>query len=74
MLDRCSVAALHRAAGVANPCDAQAVKLALKRMHRERGRAQVQAAPRPESAGDISAQPMAQPSPCDSCWDSIESE
>jgi hypothetical protein len=33
------------AAGVANPCETQAVKLALKRMHRERGRAQAQAAP-----------------------------
>jgi integrase len=40
-----SVATFHRAAGVANPCETQAVKLALKRMHRERGRAQVQAAP-----------------------------
>lgn len=29
----------------ANPCEAEAVKLALKRMHRERGLAQVQAAP-----------------------------
>ena len=40
-----SVATFHRAAAVANPCEAQAVKLALKRMHRERGLAQVQAAP-----------------------------
>ena len=40
-----SVATFHRAAGVANPCAAQAVKLALKRMHRERGLAQAQAAP-----------------------------
>jgi integrase len=40
-----SIATFHRAAGVANPCETQAVKLALKRMHRERGRAQVQAAP-----------------------------
>jgi integrase len=40
-----SVAAFHRAAAVANPCEAQTVKLALKRMHRERGRAQGQAAP-----------------------------
>jgi hypothetical protein len=39
------VATFHRAAGVANPCEAQAVKLALKRMHRERGLAQAQAAP-----------------------------
>lgn len=36
---------VHRAAGVANPCEAQTVKLALKRLHREHGRAQAQAAP-----------------------------
>jgi integrase len=40
-----SVATFHRAGGVANPCEAQAVKLALKRMHRERSRAQAQATP-----------------------------
>ena len=40
-----SVATFHRAAKVANACEAQAVKLALKRMHRERGRAQAQATP-----------------------------
>jgi integrase len=40
-----SVAHMHRAAKVASPCEAEAVKLALKRMHRERGRAQAQAAP-----------------------------
>ena len=40
-----SIAILHRAAEQANPSDAQIVKLALKRMHRERGRAQQQAAP-----------------------------
>jgi site-specific recombinase XerD len=40
-----SIATFHRAAGVANPCETQPVKLALKRMHRERGRAQAQAAP-----------------------------
>jgi site-specific recombinase XerD len=40
-----SVATFHRAAAVANPCEAQTVKLALKRMHRERGLAQAQAAP-----------------------------
>jgi integrase len=40
-----SVATFHRAAGVANPCDGQDVKLALKRMHRALGRAQRQAAP-----------------------------
>ena len=39
------IATIHRAAGVANPCDAPAVKLALKRMHRALGRAQKQAAP-----------------------------
>jgi integrase len=40
-----SIATFHRAAGVANPCDGPAVKLALKRMHRALGRAQKQAAP-----------------------------
>jgi len=40
-----SVATFHRAAAVANPCETLTVKLALKRMHRERGRAQAQAAP-----------------------------
>jgi integrase len=40
-----SVSTFHRAAGVPNPCEALAVKLALKRMHRERGRGQGQAAP-----------------------------
>jgi integrase len=40
-----SVATFHRAAGVANPCDGQEVKLALKRMHRALGRAQRQASP-----------------------------
>ena len=40
-----SIATFHRVAGVANPCETQPVKLALKRMHRERGRAQAQAAP-----------------------------
>ena len=30
-----SIATFHRAAGVANPCETQAVKLALKRMHHE---------------------------------------
>jgi site-specific recombinase XerD len=40
-----SVASFHRAAGVANPCDTQVAKLALKRMHRELGRAQQQAGP-----------------------------
>lgn len=38
-----SVATFHRAAEVANPCDSQKVKLALKRMHREKGRDQRQA-------------------------------
>jgi site-specific recombinase XerD len=40
-----SIANFHRAAGVPNPCDAMVVQLALKRMHRERGRAQKQAGP-----------------------------
>jgi site-specific recombinase XerD len=40
-----SIAILHRAAEQANPSDSQIFKLALKRMHRERGRAQQQAAP-----------------------------
>ena len=40
-----SVVTFHRAAALANPCEAQTVKLALKWMHRERGLAQVQAAP-----------------------------
>lgn len=40
-----SIASLHRAAKAQNPCDALVVKLALKRMHRAKGRAQVQAAP-----------------------------
>jgi integrase len=40
-----SVATYHRAAGVVNPCDTEDVKLALRRMHRQLGRAQRQAAP-----------------------------
>ncbi len=40
-----SIAYFHRAADQPNPCHAIVVKLALKRMHRERGRAQEQAAP-----------------------------
>jgi site-specific recombinase XerD len=40
-----SIATFHRAAEVANPCDTQTVKLALRRMHRATGRAQQQAAP-----------------------------
>jgi integrase len=40
-----SIAIFHRAADQANPADTLTVKLALKRMHRERGRAQQQAAP-----------------------------
>src|SRR6195952_5705923 len=39
-----SIATFHRAAGVENPCAALVVTLALKRMHREHGRAQQQAA------------------------------
>jgi site-specific recombinase XerD len=38
-----SIATLHRAAGLASPCEADAVRLALKRLHRARGRAQKQA-------------------------------
>lgn len=40
-----SVATFHRAAGLPSPAEALEVRAALKRMHRERGRAQVQAAP-----------------------------
>ncbi len=40
-----SVAAMHRAARLPNPCAEDAVRLALKRLHRARGRAQAQAAP-----------------------------
>lgn len=40
-----SVATFHRAAKLPNPCEAEPVRLALKRLHREKGRAQVQAAP-----------------------------
>jgi len=40
-----SVSTFHRAAGLANPVEAMAVKLALKRLHRAYGRAQAQAAP-----------------------------
>lgn len=37
-----SLAMFHRAAGVANPCEELTVNLALKRMHNEKGRAQLQ--------------------------------
>jgi site-specific recombinase XerD len=40
-----SISTFHRAAEVQNPCESLTVKLALKRMHRELGRAQRQAAP-----------------------------
>jgi integrase len=40
-----SIATFHRAAGLASPAEALEVKAALMRMHRERGRAQAQAAP-----------------------------
>ena len=40
-----SVITFHRAAGLGSPAEALEVKAALKRMHRERGRAQAQAAP-----------------------------
>jgi site-specific recombinase XerD len=44
-----SVSTFHRAAGVVNPCEDLSVSLALKRLHREKGRAQQQAAP----VGDV---------------------
>lgn len=40
-----SVATFHAAARLPNPCGDDAVRLALKRLHRTRGRAQAQAAP-----------------------------
>ncbi len=40
-----SIATFHRAARLDNPCAAIEVGLALKRLHREQGRAQTQAAP-----------------------------
>jgi integrase len=40
-----SVATFHRAARLPNPCADEAVRLALKRLHRARGRAQAQAVP-----------------------------
>lgn len=40
-----TIAAMHRAAGVANPCEAALVRLALKGLARSRGTAQRQAAP-----------------------------
>jgi len=40
-----SIIAVHKAGGVASPCATETVRLALQRMHRERGRAQTQAAP-----------------------------
>ena len=40
-----SVATFHRAAKLPSPTEALEVKLALKRLHREKGRAQAQAAP-----------------------------
>jgi integrase len=40
-----SLSTFHRAAGLANPVEAMAVKLALKRLRRAKGRAQAQAAP-----------------------------
>jgi hypothetical protein len=38
-----SIASFHRAAEVANPCAIQTVKLAMRRMHNDKGRAQQQA-------------------------------
>lgn len=40
-----SIAHMHRAARLPNPGEAEAVRLALKRLHRSKGRAQIQAAP-----------------------------
>ncbi len=40
-----SIAACHRATRLPNPCGDDAVRLALKRLHRAKGRAQAQAAP-----------------------------
>lgn len=42
---RSSVAALHRAAGLPNPCNDEVVRLAVKRMSRAKGRRQKQAEP-----------------------------
>ena len=40
-----SIATMHRAARLPNPCADEVVRLALKRLHRTRGRAQAQATP-----------------------------
>ncbi|BCM87715.1 tyrosine-type recombinase/integrase [Methylobacterium indicum] len=42
---RSSIAALHRAAGLPNPCTDEIVRLAIKRMNRTKGRRQQQAEP-----------------------------
>jgi len=42
---RSSIAALHRAAGLSNPCAHEIVRLAVKRMNRAKGRRQKQAEP-----------------------------
>ncbi len=42
---RSSIAALHRAAGLANPCNEEIVRLALRRMNRAKGVRQKQAEP-----------------------------
>lgn len=42
---RSSIAALHRAAGLSNPCADEIVRLAVKRMNRAKGRRQKQAEP-----------------------------
>ncbi len=42
---RSSIAALHRAAGLPNPCADEVVRLAVKRMNRAKGRRQKQAEP-----------------------------
>ena len=40
-----SVATFHRAARLPNPCEAEQVRLALRRLHRTKGRGQTQASP-----------------------------
>ncbi len=49
---RSSIAALHRAAGLPNPCADEIVRLAVKRMNRAKGRRQQQAEPLNRSSID----------------------
>ncbi|MGX7709547.1 tyrosine-type recombinase/integrase [Methylobacterium sp. Gmos1] len=49
---RSSIAALHRAAGLPNPCADEIVRLAIKRMNRTKGRRQKQAEPLNRSSID----------------------